>query len=99
METIIQDLGNNCIYGFTETWLKDIDDEKLWQLHNDRFKTFRFDRMSEQEKCGGWVMLVVPKFLNPKLRKDLNHTNLINFESMWIECNISRPYHQEKATH
>ena len=34
-------------------------------------------------------MLVVPKILNPKLRKDLNHTNPINFESLWIECNIS----------
>ena len=45
--------------------------------------------MSEQKKCGGGVMLVVPKILNPKLRKDLNHTNFINFESMWIERNIS----------
>ena len=45
--------------------------------------------MSERKKCGGGVMLVVPKILNPKLRKDLNHTNPINFESLWIECNIS----------
>ena len=34
-------------------------------------------------------MLVVPKISNPKLRKDLNHTNPINFESLWIECNIT----------
>ena len=32
VESIISDLGENCIYGFTETWLKKCDDETFWQL-------------------------------------------------------------------
>ena len=34
-------------------------------------------------------MLVVPKSLNIKLRKDLNHLNKEYFESLWVECNLT----------
>ena len=34
-------------------------------------------------------MKIVPKNLNPKLRKDLVHTNEDNVESLCIECNIN----------
>ena len=44
IENIIEDLGNNTVYGFCETWLKEEDSEDYWQLKKDLFKTFRMDR-------------------------------------------------------
>ena len=34
-------------------------------------------------------MLVIPKSLKPKLRKDLNHLNKEFFESLWVSTNIT----------
>ena len=34
-------------------------------------------------------MLLVPKSLHPKERKDLNHLNQKLFESLWVECNLN----------
>ena len=34
-------------------------------------------------------MLSIPKTLNPKLRKDLNHLDEQFFESLWIECSLN----------
>ena len=31
VESFSSDLGENCIYGLTETWLKHCDDEVVWQ--------------------------------------------------------------------
>ena len=73
VEMLLKDLGNNAIFGFSETWLKEDDSEELWQLNIVFFKTFRSDRKTSLKDKGGGVMLVVPKSLNPKLRKDLNH--------------------------
>ena len=47
---------------------------------------FRFDRLLQHEKRGGGVTLNFLQILNAKLRNDLNHTNLIDFDSIWIEC-------------
>ena len=44
--------------------------------------------MALKEKGGG-VMLVIPKSLNPKLRKDLNSLDKNLFESLWVECNLN----------
>ena len=44
VEMLLQDLGNNAIFGFSETWLKEDDSGELWQLSKDFFKTFRSDR-------------------------------------------------------
>ena len=90
VESIISDLGENCIYGFTETWLKKCDDETFWQLKKNHFKTFRADRKLTKKTRGGGSMIIVPKNLNPKLRRDLVHTNELDFESVWIECNINK---------
>ena len=38
VESINSDLGENCIYGFTETWLKKCDDERFWQMKKDHLK-------------------------------------------------------------
>ena len=34
-------------------------------------------------------MTIVPKNPNPKLSRDLVHTNELDFENVWIECNIN----------
>ena len=66
------DLGENTIYGITETWLGELDEAKLWEI-NENFNFFRCDRKSDFKYRGGGVMLAVPKPLNPKERKDLNY--------------------------
>ena len=38
------DLGENTIYGITETWLGALDEAKLWEI-NENF--FRSDRKSD----------------------------------------------------
>ena len=46
VENIIEDLGNNTVYGFCETWLQEgneEENEKYWELKEDSFKTFRSD--------------------------------------------------------
>ena len=34
-------------------------------------------------------MLIIPKYLNLKVRKDLNLMNKNYFEILWVECNIN----------
>ena len=41
-------------------------------------------------------MIIVPKNLNSKLRKDLVHTNEHDFENLWIECNINNDVSNKK---
>ena len=86
IETLLNDLGRNTVYGFTETWFKDHDHVKLWEMKSEHFETFRIDRKT---KKGGGIMLLVPKSLHPKERKDLNHLNQKLFESLWVECNLN----------
>ena len=94
---IIQDLGENTIYGITETWLSEEDDEKLWEINN-RFKFFRYDRKSNEKKKGGGVILAVPKSLNPKKRPNFNHMSKNIFESLWMECKLTNSV-SEKSRH
>ena len=89
LQDMILDLGPNCIFGISETWLKDIDDKKLWNVKPELYKTFRMDRQCPNKDRGGGVMLIVPIKLNPKIREDLNHLNKTFFESLWIECNMT----------
>ena len=88
MHEILNGLGTNTIYGFSETWLK-ADDEKFRNLNSDYCKSYRCDRYLSQKDRGGGVMLFVPKSLNPKSRKDLNCMDAGKFESLWIECNLT----------
>ena len=69
--------------------MKESNDQKLWELNKDRFKTFRFDRKLGNKTKGGGVMLIIPKTLNPKSRNDLNCMNKNQFESLWVECNFN----------
>ena len=94
IESIINDLGENCIYGLTERWLKSFDNKTFWELKKDHFKTFRADPKLAKKMRGGGAMIIVPK--NSKLRKDLVHTNEHDFESLWIECNINNDVSNKK---
>ena len=89
LQHMMSDLGDNTIFAFSETWLKQNDDEKAWQLNENLFKTFRCGRKSNEKQQGGGVMIIAPKHLNPKLRQDLNKLNPNHFESLWIECNLN----------
>ena len=68
LQYMMNDLSNNTILAFSETWLKENDDEKLWRLNETLFKSFRCDRKSNEKQQGGGVMIIAPKHLNPKLR-------------------------------
>ena len=76
---MMSDLGST-IFAFSETWLKKMMTKKLWQLNEKLFRSFCCDRKSNEKQQGG-VMIIAPKHLNPKLRKDLNKLNPNNFES------------------
>ena len=89
LEDITKDLGTNTIYAISETWLKETDDLKLWENNSKNFKTFRADRDTPTQECGGGVILRFPSSLNPKLLNDLNYMNEKNFESLWIECSVN----------
>ena len=61
VQIILNGLGDNTVYGLSETWLKESNDQKFWELNKDRFKTFRFDRKLGNKTKGGGVMLIIPK--------------------------------------
>ena len=86
---IVDDLRENTIYRSSETWSTENDDQKLWEMHPNSFKTFRSDRETPNKNCGGGLLLRIPKYLNPKVRKDLNLMNKNYFECLWVECNIN----------
>ena len=92
---MMNDFSNNTNFAFSETWVKENDDEKLWQLNEKRkalqklFQSFRCDRESNEKQQGGGVMIIAPKHLNPILRKDLNKLEPNHFESLWIECSLT----------
>ena len=89
IQIILNGLGDNTVYGLSETWLKESNDQKLWELNKDRFKTFRFDRKLGNKTKGGGVMLIIPKTFHPKSRNDLKCMNKNQFESLWVECNFN----------
>ena len=89
LENLINDLGANTIFGFSDLWTKTSHDKKLWQIGPTYYKTFRTDREAPNRENGGGVMQIIPACLNPKTRNDLNY--LINelFESLWIEWSLN----------
>ena len=56
---MIQDLGPNSITGISETWLRDTDDKKLWNISPNTFKTFKLDRQIPERDRGGVVIIIV----------------------------------------
>ena len=85
LKSLLNDIGPNCIYGLTETWLTSIDSNSFYNPNPYQFDIHRCDR---QDKKGGGLLLLVPKFCNSKIRKDLNNMSKI-FESLRVECKLS----------
>ena len=87
LSRLVSDIGSNCIYGFSETWLTDSDPNNIYNPDQKNLECFRLDRSNQ--KTGGGVMLLVPKSFNPKHRPDLNMANTYAhckmFESLWLE--------------
>ena len=63
LKNFLSDLGDNCISGFSETWLKSVNDIPFWSIHSEYLVSFRCDRGTDlQEKNkGGGIFLFVPK--------------------------------------
>ena len=73
LKNFLSDLGDNCILGFGETWLKSVNDVQFWSIHSKYLVSFRCNRRTDlQEKNkGGRILLFVPKKFHPKARNDL----------------------------
>ena len=87
LKQLIKIFNDNTIFGFSEWWFNDANDDKLWAIDNDKHKLFRCDRTYESSKKklkGGGVILLVPKKLNPKVRHDLNNMHK-KYDSIWIK--------------
>ena len=85
----IQDIGYNCIYAFSKTWLSQNHPEEFWHVDKQKFDCFRKDRIQTKTKGGG-IIMYIPKLLKPCLRDDLNCFPDTNFESFWVELSIQK---------
>ena len=88
LKQLMDDLGKNTIFGFTETWLKMNDDIRFWEVRSENFQCFRKDRnLSLHDKTsGGGLLLYIPRSFKPKERSDLKTISESRFESIWVEC-------------
>ena len=86
----IQDIGYNCIYAFSETWLSQNHPEEFWLVDKQNFDCFRKDRIQTTKTKGGVIIMYIPKILKPRLRDDLNCFPDTNFESLWVELSIQK---------
>ena len=69
LRTLVHDLGPNCIFCFTETWLCEFDDKNVFNLDKERYCCFRTDRISPavtKTKKDGGVMTLAPKVFSQK---------------------------------
>ena len=73
LKSLLNDIGPNCIFGLTETWLTSTDSNSIYNPNPSQFDIHRCDR---QDKKGGGLLLLVPKFCNSKIRKDLNNKSM-----------------------
>ena len=73
------DVGANCIYGLSETWLDTKIDTDLVNPKKTHCLVFRNDKVSSK---GGGVLLIVPRKLNPKLSVDLAFENFFFWYSV-----------------
>ena len=99
LKNFLSDLGDNCISGFSETWLKSVNDIPFWSIHSEYLVSFRSDRRTDlQEKNkGGGILLFVPKKFHPKARNDLETISKDHFESVWVECKIKKKARVDKV--
>ena len=92
LKQLIDDLGKNTIFGFTETWFKMNDDIRFWEVLSENFQCFRKDRnLSLHDKTsGGGLLLYIPRSFKPKERSDLTIVSESRFEIIWVECQFNK---------
>ena len=71
LKNLINDMGRNCIYCFTETWFTENDHEQLYNPDKENFCCFRYERklMNENKVKRARVMILAPKHLSQKNTK------------------------------
>ena len=79
LKKLIQDIGYNCIYAFSETWLSQNHPEQFWHVDKQNFDCFRKDCIQTTKTKGGGIIMYIPKLLKARLRDDLNCFPDINF--------------------
>ena len=90
LKKLIQDIGYNCIYALSETWLSQNHPEEFWHVDKQNFDCFRKDRIQTAKTKGGGIIIYIPKRLEPRLRDDLKCFPDTNFESLWVELSIQK---------
>ena len=92
LKQLVDDLGKNTIFGFTETWLKMNDDIRFWEVRSEKFQCFRKDRnLSLHDKTsGGGLLLYIPRSFKPKECPDLTTISESRFERVWLECDCNK---------
>ena len=92
MKELIQDIGYNCIYAFSEKWLSENHPEEFWHVHKQNFDCFRKDRIQTTKTKGDGIIMYILKLLKPRLRDDLNCFPDTNFESLRVELSIKEKF-------
>ena len=77
----MNDVGDNCIYGLSETRLDTMIDTDFVNPNKTNCLGFCNDRVSSK---GGGVLLIALRKLNPKLRVDLAFKSTL-FDSLWVK--------------
>ena len=90
LKELIHDIGHNCIYAFSETWLSQNHPQEIWHVDKQNFDSFRKDRIQTTKTKGGGIIMHIPKFLKPRLGDDLNCSPNTNFESLCVELSIKK---------
>lgn len=88
---IIKESSLNTITAVNETWLETHDKDDDWIIDKENIDLFRIDRdkIQTNKSKGGGSLILCPKNLKPKRRKDLE-INLSNIENIWIEISVSQ---------
>ena len=105
LKELIEDIGYNCIFAFSETWLSQNHPEEFWLVDKQSFDCFREDRIQTTKTKGGGIIMYIPKLLKLRLGDDLNCFPDANFESLWFDlsiqnkkCVLNLSYCPEKKT-
>ena len=61
LKELIQDIGYNCIYAFSEAWLSQNHPREFWHIGKQNFDCFRKDRIQTTKTKGGGIIKNIPK--------------------------------------
>ena len=85
LQELVHKGGYNTIYGVSHTWFNNSNDHNLRTMDIEQLTAFRRDRSTDGKRRSSGVMtkrrrssgvrILIPKTLNPKLRKDLSFYN------------------------